>query len=220
MRIKTYLNLTHEFLGNPVIAIQTIASSQFYDRLTEIIINESKSFLETNGYDPTTKPFVGLTGFSGYKRFNILDWDFDECRLIKDVFLRAFEIYLNEFKSQYHHSRPNYITCWPNIIANYDGKVCAHSHHPNPFNISGIYYLAGDFDCGLIQTNFWPKDHQKTIEKVHSPAQGDIIMFPSNLVHLVLPYPKETYRISLAFDIFFERDSQVSYIKIKSELRK
>ena len=213
MTIKSFTNLTDEFLGNPVLAFQTELYPGFNTALGNIVTKEINKFIEKNGYDDLTKPFLGASGFSGYKRINILEWRFKESAELRKLFLEGFKIYLNEFKAQYGGSFPEFITCWPNLITNYGGQLCPHFHDPNPFNISGVYYAAGDFKGGLVTTNFWPGNKGNKIEKIFRPSLGSLIMFPANLTHSARAYPSSLPRISLAFDIFFKGSPKPLFCK-------
>ncbi len=191
-------------------SFETREFDHFNEKLCKIIELESALFVSRCQEQSLKIHFLSENRFSGWKTLNILDWPFDEVRMLKQVLKQGVDFYVHQFKEQYRQVRPKYITCWPNIISQYN-ETGAHAHDCNPFNISGAYYVSGDFDSGLIRTIFWPRSHSGTVERIYRPAKGSFILFPATLVHHILPYNGTQARVSLGFDIFLNKTVNVPF---------
>jgi hypothetical protein len=92
----------------------------------------------------------------------------------------------------------NFTGAWFNVAK----KGAYNAPHTHPFNeISGAYY---------IRTEEPPKDYPFSgrIDFFHEngltsyfPKPGDLILFPSSMLHFVHPYYGSEYRMSLSFNI-------------------
>jgi uncharacterized protein (TIGR02466 family) len=100
---------------------------------------------------------------------------------------------------------------WANINKTHDQNLI-HSHG-NIFNMSGVYYINVDDDCGDIVFRD-PRPgaiHAKARLFVYGdsehfkPSQGFLLLFPSYLEHFVLPNNSNTDRISMSFDLVMEQ---------------
>lgn len=130
--------------------------------------------------------------------------------LKKDI-LEVVNVYLNEI------IRPNkelsaYITqSWLNYS---DPGEYHHKHNHSNSYLSGVFYINADEQHDKIffhkenysQIKLYPK--QKTVYNSDSwwlPVKtGDIVVFPSNLLHSVERTTSEKTRISLAFNTFLK----------------
>jgi len=102
-----------------------------------------------------------------------------------------------------------------------------HRHwHPNSV-YSGIVILQANKDTGLL--NFITGQYQTLEYEIETPnlfnaktmsfcpEPGTILIFPSNLEHLVTPNESNLSRISLSFNTFFRgivNNNPISYLKI------
>lgn len=102
-----------------------------------------------------------------------------------------------------------------------------HRHwHPNSL-YSGIVILQANKDTGLL--NFITGQYQTLEYEIETPnlfnaktmsfcpEPGTILIFPSNLEHLVTPNESNLSRISLSFNTFFRgivNNNPISYLKI------
>lgn len=94
------------------------------------------------------------------------------------------------------------ITAWANINRDMDSNV-EHTHDDALF--SGCYYLNGDTQRELQNggISFYQKGLEKNLMATFSPEPGDLILFPSDMLHSVHPYQGEAERISIAFNVHF-----------------
>ena len=99
---------------------------------------------------------------------------------------------------------------WLNIIESGDN----HGQHCHPgYSISGVYYYRIEPSMGSISFNnpnplmfscSFPQGHSSPQHSFISPNRGDIILFPSWLVHSTIKNKTEEDRISVAFNIDLE----------------
>jgi uncharacterized protein (TIGR02466 family) len=119
--------------------------------------------------------------------------------------------YFQEVYAPKHEVKPYVTQSW----ANYTNKgQFHHKHsHPNSF-ISGVFYVAADAAKDRI---FFYKDgyHQIKVKTERwnlwnseswwfEVGVGKIVLFPSNLTHMVETVQAEDTRISIAFNTFLE----------------
>lgn len=106
------------------------------------------------------------------------------------------------------------------------GSTIHRHHHPNSF-FSGVYYpqnieYSSIRFCNPYKPILFPKfdDHNlyNSTSMSYSPEQGDILIFPSDLEHDVLPNTSPCMRLSIAFNIFFYGEygdtKNLSYLKL------
>ena len=98
------------------------------------------------------------------------------------------------------------IQYWTNVN-DYGGANMFHTHYMADCDVSGVYYVQGK-DTGVIRF----ATHEQMYRMInpgmpyanmigHSPADGDLLMFPPYLLHDVVPNPnKHKKRISIAFN--------------------
>ena len=87
-----------------------------------------------------------------------------------------------------------------------------HKHPPTDSDIAGCYYIQTNGHDGNI--NFWNHNelsndfcfHSNNQKVIYSPEVGKILLFPAWLVHEVTENLTNDIRISLAFNIRFNRD--------------
>jgi len=91
------------------------------------------------------------------------------------------------------------------------GSTIHRHHHPNSF-FSGVYYPQDIEYSALRFSNpqkpvLFPRFDEHNLYNSTSmsycPQQGDIVLFPSDLEHDVLPNTSPQMRLSIAFNIFF-----------------
>ena len=109
------------------------------------------------------------------------------------------------------------INYWTNV--NKPGTTnIFHSHYRSDADISGVYYVKG-YGTGVIRF----ATHEQIYKMIpahmphanmigHNPTDGDILCFPSYVLHDVVPNPSKGQRISIAFNAKFaikEKDNVV-----------
>ena len=84
------------------------------------------------------------------------------------------------------------LNSWLNILGNYSYNT-PHSHIGDGIGLSGVFYLSNDNN----NINFTKDGHVFSLE----PKLFDILIFPYNLVHYVLPEKRKIKRICHAFNL-------------------
>jgi len=129
---------------------------------------------------------------------------------LADIMRAAAKSVLDRLDVQYG---PFEITgCWANV--NPKGGIHPAHNHPNNY-LSGVYYLQIPDGADAIQFHdprpqgmmIWPRvknynQYNSIVANVRVRA-GQLIVFPSWLVHSVHPIPNQAVRISVSFNIMF-----------------
>lgn len=137
--------------------------------------------------------------------------------IIKDQNMNIFSIMLNNHLKNYMDAvgfatRPYKVTSWLSLFqkGNY-GQVHNHSWA----DVSGCYYIEGTPDTGSIffedprhvnDTSYVFAGRYMAGRRNYEPEVGKLIMFPGYLNHGIKANLTDTDRVSLAFNIFFERN--------------
>ena len=119
--------------------------------------------------------------------------------------------YLKEIGHPYKHGSLVTFTSWLNTFDK-DQVIGLHEHGYQPNTFSGCYYHTVPKDSGDIQfksTNPFVVSFPHRAEKYSNlvtvePKEGMILLFPSWLLHKVLPNRSNQIRVSLAFNIQFD----------------
>ena len=124
---------------------------------------------------------------------------------------KPIHLILQEWVKHYipQHAMDARVTYWTNI--NEPGSSNAfHNHVMTDCDVSGVYYVQG---TGTGSIRF--ATHEQVYKLIppylpygrwtrHQPMDGDILLFPSHLLHDVLPNThKSRQRISIAFNVKF-----------------
>jgi uncharacterized protein (TIGR02466 family) len=120
-------------------------------------------------------------------------------------------IYLKEIGHPYKEGSLMTIGSWANTFEK-DQVIGLHEHGYQPNIFSGCYYHTVPKNSGDIQfksTNPFVISFPHKAEKYHNlvtvePKDGMILLFPSWLLHKVLPNRSNEIRVSLAFNIQFD----------------
>ena len=111
----------------------------------------------------------------------------------RDLAVKAFGIRLWAFFEPLgnFHNPP----FWFNLAE--PGEITGVHDHAREAAVSGVYYVATASCCGSLF--FRAEDEEDFILE---PADGTIVLFPSNLRHGVKENSSESIRISFAFNLF------------------
>lgn len=155
------------------------------------------------------KIFDGYTGLgknsttSRSNRYNILTWDYPEIKKLENSIVKNIRRYNLEHKNE----TPNelYATCWFNVLR-FGKKVKAHQH-----GIDSECYLSGHFN---VQVNNTSTCYMCPMNTLNDPEVIDIknkngymSLFPSYVFHYTTPHYSFTPRITIAFDIRFQKQT-------------
>ena len=124
---------------------------------------------------------------------------------------KSVQDYFQEVYAPKHKVKPYVTQSW----ANYTNKgQYHHKHsHPNSF-ISGVFYVAADpakdriyfykdgYQQIKVTTENW--NHWNSESWWYEVGAGKVVLFPSNLTHMVETVQSEDTRISIAFNTFLE----------------
>jgi|TARA_X000000950_G_scaffold88078_1_gene110923 uncharacterized protein (TIGR02466 family) len=119
--------------------------------------------------------------------------------------------YLKEIDYSYKQDSLQILGSWLNTFEK-DQVIGLHEHGYQPNTFSGSYYYKVPKNSGNIQfksTNpfviSFPHQSDKYSNLLNvEPESGMILLFPSWLMHKVLPNKSDETRISLAFNIYFD----------------
>lgn len=124
---------------------------------------------------------------------------------------KSVQSYFNEVYAPKHDVKPYVTQSW----ANYTNKGQYHHKHNHPNSvISGVFYVAAMpsrdriyfYKDGYQQIKVTTEDWNQWNSESwwYEVAAGKIVLFPSNLTHMVETVQSEDTRISIAFNTFLE----------------
>lgn len=207
----------------PSVSLFLTDAARLNRALERILLEEESRIKAQEKGVPVAGLESGLT--THWLKYNVLNWRYPEIEEFRAYVLRGFR----EFCSAIGHpDDPKFkisgISCWANVLRN---RQALHIHHHDPAFVSAhytvtaghddtnanndvvgdsghtIYYRPGFFDRshgeeGLSVSSPW--DHEWRIDS--RPTAGRLIFFPSYVRHEVRPYSGDSYRISIAMDVF------------------
>tara|TARA_R100000781_G_C4031474_1_gene110755 strand:+ start:57 stop:701 length:645 start_codon:yes stop_codon:yes gene_type:complete len=114
------------------------------------------------------------------------------------------------------------ITYWTNVNKP-GGANIFHSHYRSDADISGVYYVQG-YKTGIIRFATHEQmfkmipDHMPFSSMIaHDPSDGDVLCFPSYLLHDVVPNPSNRQRISIAFNASLKLKEKTNVVEFPRE---
>ena len=144
---------------------------------------------------------------------------------LKNLIIFEVHKYFNEITKSPKDITPYITTSW----MNFSTKGQQHHPHQHPNSIlSGVFYLNVDQGDSIMFTK--SSSNQIVIKPTEynvfnsdswsvPVANGDLVLFPSNLFHLVPPVAHNSIRISLAFNVFITGkigdESESTYLNLK-----
>ena len=134
-----------------------------------------------------------------------------EMKRIAEFVDKCVQEYFQEVYAPKHKVKPYVTQSW----ANYTNKGQYHHkhNHPNSF-ISGVFYVAAmpsrdriyfykdGYQQMKVSTDNW--NHWNSESWWYEVAAGKVVLFPSNLTHMVETVKTKDTRISIAFNTFLE----------------
>jgi hypothetical protein len=212
----------------PTLLIQHKNSKELNAGLARIILQKEREVLAKGKPVPVAGLNEGLTAH--WQEFNVLNWDYPECIELRQFVLRGLREY---FKLLGDPDDPGLkvcgISCWANVLrlgesldihhhdpgfasAHYTVQTGREEGAPPSTRDSGhtIYYRPGFIDRsqGVGQsTSFWDADWKTS----NPPTEGNMIFFPSYVRHEVRPNLEAKERISIAMDVYVEKQKALIY---------
>jgi hypothetical protein len=169
------------------------------NQLIQVIEQEESNILATTNKPESEKDPTWLTG--RLWEYNLLKFTHHECiKELQNHIRTAYIDYLNVLNIK---PESCYIQCWANILRNDGRRITPHSHASAHAGIDPSYsYVSGNLTLRTNNTNTYyhnPFIHGDCIGINNIP--GNIIVFPSYVIHHTDVNKSEQTRISIAFDI-------------------
>lgn len=169
-------------------------------RLAEIVLAEEQTILSST-QSRSSEDDNWLT--QRLWQYNFLDFDYYEVRQFKEWLKQNYISYMNQVGLSVGKT---YIQCWANKIINDGRNIVPHNHTDAHANAPCQYsYLSGNICLQAIDTKTHyanPFDIRMFIGVENK--QGEMIFFPSYVMHWTDKNQSEIPRLSLAFDIITE----------------
>ena len=182
-------------------------------KFTKQILNKETKILQK--YPPTNRIGQKTDGGTGlgydsltsrFFHFNVLNW-LGTDQLKKEI-RKGYELY-NNLKDT-----PIFVQCWANVMRKGD-KINPHIHMDE--DISTVHALSGHLCVKVDGTTNTYYDGESICNE-----KGQMIFFPSTMIHWTNSYLGDSQRITVAFDIYSEEwfnydvfeDSKKHFIKI------
>jgi hypothetical protein len=172
----------------------------YHPRLMEKILAEETTM---RAVAPTQSRFLG-----GQKLYHIDDWNYPEVELLNARVASLFRMQTKAPAAHIDHS-------WINVYRRHD-YIAPHAHRRTP--ISAVYCVAeGDIDeedplsgsfCFVdprLDNCCQERQYYMTTPWHIRLHAGSMLMFPSQLTHMVTPYQGESPRITIAWNLGAER---------------
>lgn len=172
------------------------------NRLKEIVLIEEPNILSMTTADTTDPEWANwLTG--RLWQYNFLNFNYPEVAQLKTWFKQQ---YLEFTKEVGVPSEKVYIQCWANLVRN-DGKSISPHHHADAHGSAPLEYsyLSGNITIQAENTHTYFRNPllDKQFVKLRN-FNGELIMFPSYIVHWADPNLSDDPRLTIAFDLITE----------------
>ncbi len=179
-------------------------SQDLTNRLRDIVILEEPNILKKYPPLDTNDP-NWITG--RLWNYNFLDLNYDEVVELKQWIKQQYETYMKLLGKD---SEKVYIQCWVNIIRDNNRIIVPHHHadgHSSDKEAPQEYsYLSGNLCIQTTNTNTWFRNPFLDKKCIPIPnIDGEMIFFPSFLVHWTDVNLSEKPRITISFDLITEQ---------------
>ena len=214
----------------PIVKIRNEDPSGFNQRLTQIILEKEKEITAKGNSTTVAGLTKGLT--THWMEYNVLNWDFPECRELRKMVLFGYQEFL---KAANFDKKPGMeivgISCWANVLR--PGEAI-QVHHHDPSFASAHYMVKTGMETGeslesidsgetiYFRPGFMDRSHGGKANGMVSPWDDDwricskpnpggMTFFPSYVRHEVRPNLGTSERISIAMDIFVKAQNAMIY---------
>jgi len=178
--------------------------------LKQFLIAEENTILEK--YESINDGGTGLgnkTVTSRYHKFNLFRYDNLLILELKDIIVRQFESFLSNINSDVFNDSnfDPYMNCWYNVMKPGE-QISQHAHSlTNKSFFSGHFTVA----CEDSYTYYVCPYTEERLEFQNNKGEG--IFFPSYINHGTSVHQGIDYRISIAFDIYYNFNQVIESIK-------
>jgi Putative 2OG-Fe(II) oxygenase len=217
----------------PTLSVEIKNSAELNRALTQIILEKEREIKAKLKTTPVAGLTEGLT--THWLEYNVLKWDYPAIREFRQVVLSN----LREFFSLLGDPNdPGFkisgISCWANVLRpgeslevhHHDPAfVSAHYQVQSGYNLESDSSASGKSDAGstvYFRPGFLDRSHGGKAAGPTSPwdsdwristppVAGKLFFFPSYVRHEVRPYMGPTERISIAMDVFVDKQESLIY---------
>ena len=215
-RISAIANFASEQLDikNPYPWCPDPLSFLYKNNINEELIKNEFNYInlieETNDLNEEFEP-KDMTTINGFQTTgNLFNLPGKNIKRLKTAISNEIEKYRNQFKKEY-----DFLINWPDKYFINGWRVRLKSEGSQDFHIharawcSGVFYIKipdnikndeGAIEFGLYGFNYKMVKNE-TINVIHKPNIGDLVLFPSSLFHRTIPFVSDEERICIAFDI-------------------
>ena len=122
------------------------------------------------------------------------------------------------FENKYHYYKPRIVNCWLNDIPS-GAQIQMHTHYG--YSLSGVFYVNVPENAWVLKFQRPVTSYFHRLTKISEFTEdnsdawafrvdtGNVVIFPSELVHGVPTMPFEGRRLSVNFDIILEETSEM-----------
>jgi len=161
-----------------------------------------KNFPETQNDGGTGLGPQSLT--SKFIKFNIFNWEEKPCvvfqNFVRDEYKKFIDL-LSEHDSKFIPEKNTYVAGWANVLRN-GQKINEHWHSCTANSYLGAHFCVSNSNTSTVYVNPFNRDH--LIEFKNEP--GKLLFFQNYMVHYTTEHKTDDERITLAMDIFTEKD--------------
>lgn len=214
----------------PVLTLEQRDARELNAGLARIILEQERRIVATGKPTKVAGLDDGLT--TRWLEYNVLNWDYPECRTLRSLVLEGFGEFARLLGRQGDPGlKISGISCWANILR--PGQALTLHHH-DPAFASAHYTVATGSEEGVLvdsadaghtvyyRPGFADRSHGGQANGAASPwdddwrisrppKPGNMIFFPSYLRHEVRPNFGSGERISIAMDIFVKQQELPMY---------
>jgi hypothetical protein len=187
--------------------------ADFFNAVAKIILSKENTIIqetaeeyhEQNLKTYTNSNFDGYTGLgsnsltSRSNLFNVLSWEENEIKIIKNKILEKYILFLNTLNVK---RCKTYIQCWANVLRT-GQHIETHLHSVDPLTYLGGHLTITENSTSTIYIN--------PINQLNDPIThtsenqiGKITFFQNNIPHCTTPNLTNSPRITIAFDLMTE----------------
>jgi len=189
-----------------------INTNETCDKIAEIVLEKEVEIIEqfknvqNDGGTGLSKD--SLT--SKFSAYNIFDWKHPEICFMKDFFVQQY----NNFMKSLNLLPENcYIQCWANVLRKNE-KIEPHWHSSSSETYLSGHFVVKSFNTQTLYQNPYMPSEWIPFEN----EKGNLLFFPSWMVHSTTPVTDSDPRITIAFDLIPERffnfqDNTKKYLK-------
>lgn len=166
-----------------------------------------------NEYHDELEEYGGLTGDQADPEYFLLHHK-EDFYWLTDKVSRAVKEYLHHLCGDELEYNIFVQKAWTTVCRYIDGVTSFHYHKGSHFSV--VYYLRTEGDGGSLmfcnknlidELPVLPKDEMQQVDI--DVEDGDLIVFPSSIMHGVSLFNGESYRASIVYDVFVTSNQNV-----------